>query len=156
MKLDILDILCLNPSVDIYKIGDDAIEFYYISTRNRISIKVSFSVIKLLSKIDGLKTIKELFDEIQLDYKNEKVYQFITFLLQKKIAFIKGKVDNEGLSKTQMERYDRQLTYFESMYENTGYKIQKKIENTTIAIFGVGAIGSGIALQLSMAGIKKL
>jgi len=155
IKLDILDILCLNPSVDIYKIGDDIIEFYYISTRNRISIKVSQSVIKLLSIIDGLKTIKELFDEIQLDYKNEKVFQFITFLLQKKIAFIKGKVDNEGLSKAQMERYDRQLTYFESMYEDTGYKIQKYIENTTIAIFGVGAIGSGIALQLSMAGIKN-
>ena len=42
------------------------------------------------------------------------------------------------------------------MYENTGYKVQKNIENTTIAIFGVGAIGSGIALQLSMAGIKKV
>lgn len=155
MKLDILDILCLNPSVDIYKIGDDIIEFYYISTRNRISIKVSPSVIKLLSIINGMKTIKELFDEIQSDYKNEKVYQFITFLLQKKIVFIKGKVDNEGLSKAQVERYDRQLTYFESMYENTGYKVQKNIENTTIAIFGVGAIGSGIALQLSMAGIKN-
>ena len=155
MKLDILDVLCLNPSVDIYKIGDDIIEFYYISTRNRISIKVSLSVIKLLSIIDGVKTIKELFDEIQSDYKNEKVYQFITFLLQKKIAFIKGKVDNEGLTKAQVERYDRQLIYFQSIYENTGYKIQKRIENTTVAIFGVGAIGSGIALQLSMAGIKN-
>ena len=41
------------------------------------------------------------------------------------------------------------------MYENTGYKVQKNLENTTIAIFGVGAIGSGIALQLSMAGIKN-
>ena len=55
----------------------------------------------------------------------KKYINLLTFLLQKKIAFIKGKVDNEGLSKTQEERYDRQLTYLSQCMKIQDIKFKK-------------------------------
>ena len=66
MALQLDTILSINPSVDIYKIGDDQLEFYFISTRRRITIDVSPVVISFINNIDGETTIRSLCADLEL------------------------------------------------------------------------------------------
>lgn len=155
MALQLDTILSINPSVDIYKIGDDQLEFYFISTRRRITIDVSPVVISFINNIDGETTIRSLCADLDIEVDKE-VLNFIGYLLQNKILLIPAEEERNKkiLSNDDLDRYDRQLNYFNSMFENSAYQYQDKLQNTKVLIFGAGAIGSGIAMQLAMAGIR--
>jgi len=147
----------INPSVDVYKIGEDIIEFYFINSRRRVTLKVTLSVTEIIQSLNDKDTISEICANNSVSLSTD-VFEFLNYLLKEKIIFCITTLDKEKgiLSISDVGRYDRQLNYFDSVFERPSYEIQKELQNQKILILGVGAIGSGIAIQLVMSGIRNL
>lgn len=148
-------IYAINPAVDVYAIGDDVLEFYFINNRRRITMKVSSQVIVLIENIDGKLGIDDLCNSLNIsDFGN--VQSFVDYLYEQSILLIPDELemDRVQLTPTDLERFDRQIEYFTSLYTQSGYKAQQRIFQQTVLIFGAGAIGAGIAMQLAMSGVR--
>ncbi|WP_460198360.1 ThiF family adenylyltransferase [Segatella asaccharophila] len=119
-------------------------------------MNVTPMVISLINDIDGETTIDQVCSMVGIDFEDEDVQAFLNYLLQKKILLIPAKDEErkKALSQDDIDRYDRQLNYFNSLFEGSAYDSQKKLQNIKVLIFGAGAIGSGIAIQLAMAGVR--
>lgn len=148
-------IYAINPAVDVYAIGNDVLEFYFINNRRRISMQVSPPVIALVVGVDGKKGIRELSMSLGID-ETDSVQAFVDYLYSQTILIIPEELAKEKMQMepTDIERYERQIDYFTSLYTQSGYQVQQKIQKQTVLIFGVGAVGSGIAMQLAMSGVR--
>ena len=145
----------INPAIDVYAIGDDVLEFYFINNRRRVTLQVSPQVIELVANIDGKKGIDDLCKILGIDEK-DNVQDFVDYLVSQTILIIPAEQEKEKamLAPKDIERYDRQIGYFTSLYTQSGYRAQLAIQEQTVLIFGNGAIGSGIAMQLAMSGVR--
>lgn len=148
-------IYAINPAVDVYAIGDDVLEFYFINNRRRVTMQVSPQVVALVENIDGRKGIEELCKSLSIVDK-DNVQAFVDYLRSQTILLIPEEMEAEKslMSLEDVERYDRQINYFTSLYTQSGYHAQQKIQEQKVLIFGVGAVGAGIAIQLTMSGIR--
>ena len=149
-------VLQFNPSVDVYKVGDDMLEFYFIATRKRLSMVVSSGIIVLVQEIDGVHSLNQICDKLEIEIRNDGLHEFLQYLLDRKILedVKKKKEEMSVLPDKELERYDRQFSYFDAVSKDSPYTFQKKLENIRFLIFGCGAIGSGIAIQLARAGAR--
>ena len=148
-------IYAINPAIDVYAIGDDVLEFYYINNRRRITLQVSPQVIALVSKIDGKSGIDDLCKILDIDEK-DNVWDFVDYLVSQAILLMPAEQekDKSMLAIEDIDRYDRQISFFTSLYTQSGYLAQQSIQQQCVLIFGIGAIGSGIAIQLAMSGVR--
>ncbi len=148
-------IYAINPAVDVYAIGNDVLEFYFINNRRRISMQVSPPVIALVASVDGKKGIRELSMSLGID-ETDSIQAFVDYLYSQTILIIPEELEKEKMQMepTDIERYERQIDYFTSLYTQSGYQVQQKIQQQTVLILGVGAVGSGIAMQLAMSGVR--
>lgn len=148
-------IYAINPAVDVYAIGDDVLEFYFINNRRRITLRVSSQVVALIAKIDGKQGIKELCESLNIS-EISHVQAFVDYLYDQSILLLPEEMDKDRAQfvSKDLERYDRQIGYFTSLYTQSGYKAQQRILQQTVLILGAGAIGSGVAIQLAMSGVR--
>ena len=148
-------IYAINPAVDVYAIGDDVLEFYFINNRRRVTLQVSPQVIALVANIDGKNGIDDLCKILGIDEK-DNVQVFVDYLVSQTILIIPAEQEKEKskLAPIDIERYDRQIAFFTSLYTQSGYLAQQSIQQQCVLIFGIGSIGSGIAMQLAMSGVR--
>lgn len=144
----------IKDSVDLFLTGD-IITAYFVNTRIQKRFKVNERAIQLLETIDGKKSMHEIANEIEMDYTE---LQFFCEKLEKLKILLKVKVSHSILSKEVIEKFDRQLNYFMEFLETkeAAYNAQKNVDNTKFLVFGVGAIGANIAMQLVMAGANNI
>ncbi|AZA78717.1 ThiF family adenylyltransferase [Chryseobacterium sp. G0186] len=150
-------IYSINQSVDVYRIGDDILEFYFINSRRRVTLKVTLSVIDIISTLNEKDTILEICRKNSVEFSTD-VEVFLNYLLEENIIYCVTRREKEKsiLSDSDIKRYDRQLNYFDSVFQKPSYEIQKRLQNEVVLILGAGSMGSGIAIQLIMSGIRKL
>lgn len=148
-------VYAINPAVDVYAIGEDVLEFYFINNRRRVTMQVSPQVVLLVANIDGRKGLEELCESLSIDEK-DNVQAFVDYLYAQTILLIQAEREAEKaqMSPADVERYDRQINYFTSLYTKSGYQAQQRILGQKVLIFGVGAVGTGIAIQLAMSGVR--
>lgn len=148
-------ILYINPSVDVYKIGEDRLEFYFITTRQRVSLQVTPPVIRLVQALNEEQPLEQVCRCVGIAWHSEQVHSFLEYLYRKKILLdaAEQRAEQTLLSEEDRDRYDRQLHYFNSVMPGSAARFQAQLQETVVLIFGVGAVGSGIALQLAMAGV---
>ena len=148
-------VYAINPAVDVYAIGEDVLEFYFINNRRRVTMQVSSQVVALVANIDGKKGIEELCKILSIVDK-DNVQAFVDYLYSQTILLIPEEMEAEKaqMSPADVERYDRQINYFTSLYTMSGYQAQQRILRQKVLIFGVGAVGTGIAMQLAMGGVR--
>lgn len=148
-------VYAINPAVDVYAIGDDVIEFYFINNRRRVTMHVSPQVVALVANIDGRKGIEEICESLFIGEK-DNVQAFVDYLFAQAILLIPEdmEIEKSQMTPEDVKRYDRQINYFTSLYMQSGYHAQQKIQQQKILIFGIGAIGTGIAIQLAMSGVR--
>jgi molybdopterin/thiamine biosynthesis adenylyltransferase len=146
----------IRESIDVYIIncGDSVkIQFYKINTREKISIMTNDDVAKFIANFDGMKSVKEIYDTLKLSNYLHEPTTLIEFMLAKNLI-----VENEILTNNQNStsiRFIRQTSFFEDWLDVPDGEItQKKLEEKHIIIFGVGGIGSTIAILLARAGIS--
>ncbi|WP_312176737.1 ThiF family adenylyltransferase [Chryseobacterium sp.] len=147
----------INQSIDVYRIGDDIIEFYFINSRRRVTLKVTLSVIDIISSLNGRNTILEICITNSVEYSTD-VDAFLNYLMEENIisCITTREKEKSILSVTDIDRYDRQLNYFDSVFQKPSYEIQKRLQDEVVLVLGAGAIGSGIAIQLVMSGVRNL
>lgn len=149
----------IKDSVDLFLSDGEYIMVYYMNTRQRKSFKVNEELVHLLENIDGKKSIDELHTimKTQYDIDNNSVDVVIKIMIDNRIV---TELNNNFniLPIEDLERYSRQINYFSEFLgsEEEGIQAQKKIINTHVLIFGCGAIGGNIALELVMAGIREI
>lgn len=148
----------IKDSVDLFLSNEKFLMVYYMNTRQRKSFKINSNLIYLIENINGENTLKDLCDIMQkYGISADEVNKTISLLQTNKIV-TEVKDINEILDYDDRKRYDRQINYFSEFFGNEveGHIAQKRIIDSTVLIFGCGAVGSAIAIELAMAGVGSM
>lgn len=146
-------------SVDLFLTDDKFLTAYFMNSRRRKTFRVNQALISLLELIDGKKTVQNIKNEINLKYssiENENINSIFQDLIKNRILTeIK---EQNILDKSDYSRYSRQINYFSEFFDDNekALKAQKKLLNTNVLIFGCGAVGGNIAIQLLRSGVRNL
>ena len=149
----------IKDSVDLFLSNEKYIIVYFMNSRQRKSFRVNDDMLRLFELIDGEKDVQTLqsimHDDFEID--PECTSSILTALLRSKIITEVVKEQNI-LPDNLVRRYSRQINYFSEFLEGEieGIKAQKKLMDTHILVFGCGAIGGNIAMELAMAGIGHI
>lgn len=148
----------IKDSVDLFLYDDIYLTAYFMNTRVRKSFRVDGNFISLIGFIDGYATIGEICDKMRIDHNVEEkeTLNIIETLLKKNIATPVTR-QQDKLSLDEIFKYSRQINYFSEFLgsEYAGITAQKKLKDSNVIIFGCGAVGGNIAVQLAMAGVEK-
>ncbi|WP_291953064.1 ThiF family adenylyltransferase [Campylobacter sp.] len=127
------------------------IQFYKINTRESIYIESTQDTIKLLSLLDGKNKLLKLATTYNLEHQS--LLKLVDFLIDKGLII---EVEKDYIDNNINDRYIRQIAYFEDIVVNqNGKKIQENLQDKNIVIFGLGSVGSTIAIILARMGIKS-
>lgn len=148
----------IRDCVDVYTLKDNILMFYFINTRKTYEYKVNEGSIKLISLINGARSVDDLVNVYNITYKRnvskKSIMQILAFLMSINVV-----VEIDPNYKTNIDsRYERQINYLSelSLGEFSGIENHKKLVNTKFLILGVGGVGGDIALLLAMAGVKEI
>ncbi len=145
----------IKDSVDLFLSNDKYIMAYYMNTRQRKSFKINDATIHLLEIIDGKKNLLEIKKLLRKEFDiNEKTVEQVIIAMEKNRIITEIIIGDEILDRKYVERFARQINYFAEFLnsEREGLLAQKKLMETKILLFGCGAVGGDIALELAMAG----
>ncbi len=150
----------LRDGIDLYFNEDTELAiFVFLASRKRISIKVESKLLLIISKLDGINTIDYYKDYYQLNKK--EIINFdnlVNYLYSKNILIEKNWIDLLEFRDEYKLLLSRQFKYLLDIIDSgvSGVQeIQNKILNTKVAIFGLGAVGSLMARELSMIGFSN-
>lgn len=150
----------IKDSVDLFLSNDSYIMAYYMNTRQRKSFKVNTETVHLLETIDGEKNLYSIKNEMLEKYNVNPMFveQVINLMLKNRIITETVRNNTDILDQENINRFSRQINYFSEFLssEEDGIKAQKKTMESKIIIFGIGAVGGDIALELAMAGVGNI
>jgi molybdopterin/thiamine biosynthesis adenylyltransferase len=145
--------------VDLFLSDEKYIMAYYMNTRQRKSFRVNEELINLIENIDGERTLEELHQIMNERYgvDADLVDSVIQMMVNSRIITEVNRNTNI-LPKEDKERYARQINYFSEFLgsEEEGLMAQKKVLDTHLIVFGCGAIGGNIAIEMVMAGVREI
>lgn len=143
----------LRPSVAIVEL-DGAIEFFLTNIRKSIFLDGLNGVKEFLFKFDGKKTLFEILENENLDNESKKeATELVEYLNQNKILL---KLDEEYSDKYKL--YPRVFTLLEDYYSKISEvnKVFSKIQDSVVMVIGLGAVGTWVAHNMVMSGVKNL
>lgn len=146
-------VLKIKDSVDVYiSTGEPdicTIQFYHINTREKLSIRIAPEFGEVLAALDGVSPITELMNSLGFVIDHEELKEIIEYLLARGILEKPSFTDPDS-------RYSRQVNFLSDWISGTpAHEAHKQIVASDVVVFGVGAIGSSIAIQLARAGVSK-
>lgn len=149
-------IIKVRESVDIYvsEVGGGVsyIQFYFINTRRKIGVEIDSRFCGVLADMDGRRSLLELIEKNELVLDSE-VNDVIRYLMDSKVLMSVASHDDKEFE----ARYSRQMNFFDDwMAVLDGKTAQERISRSHCVVFGVGAVGSSVAIQLVRAGIRKI
>lgn len=148
----------IKDSVDLFLSNEKYLMVYFMNSRCRKSFRINHKMIHLLEKIDG-RTDSETIKKIMLQkYHVDPSETENIFDVLKKNKIITEITNNQNIISNDLyARYDRQINYFSEFLDSEvdGIIAQKKVFESHVFIFGCGAVGSGIAMELAMAGVGE-
>ena len=149
----------IKDSVDLFLNDNTFLTAYFMNSRRRKSFRINDEMIHLLELIDGIHTTEYIYDIMKNQYSvsKESVENTISMLISNKI--ITELIDLSGIiDDSDYARYTRQINYFSEFLdsEEEGVLAQKKVMSSHIGVFGCGAVGGNIAIQLVMAGVSEI
>lgn len=148
----------LRDGVDAY-IDDQRliVTFVFLSTRKRLQVKVEKWLIQMLPLFDGKNSVAELSHELAEVQKN-KLRAFLGYLKDKGLL-----VDSEWLTHLAFDdqytaSLQRQLNFMLDILGSpeSVSRAQKTIQSAQVAVFGLGAVGSALLLELLQMGFQNL
>ena len=149
----------IKDSVDVFLSNGKYLMAYYMNTRRRKSYRVSDETVRLLESIDGKRTSAELAETMAEEYgiTTERTTEVLAMLQEAGIV-TESAAAQELLDDEQLDRYGRQINYFSEFLggELEGIAAQRVLLDSRVLIFGCGAIGGDIAVQLCMAGVGHI
>lgn len=151
----------LRDGVEVFVFPDDTqqdseVLFLFLSNRRKLRIRCRNHFVRLLEGLAQSKPLQEVLATAGLDLTDE-TKAFLTFLLENSIITASDPLAGSSLPKEYIERQKRQIFFLIDVLRSPAAAIetQEKIYNAHITIFGLGAIGSNILLQLCMLGFRN-
>lgn len=145
----------IRDGIDLYLVGENFLSVYFMSSRRRMTFRVSRPIVELLERLDGRRPLSEIIAEMSVKSKAEAL-QFRSIVEQMhKYNMLACCETHEKVA--DYPRFERQINYFADFFEDEEYALraQSVLGQTRIAIFGCGAVGGDVALLLGMAGVRK-
>jgi bacteriocin biosynthesis cyclodehydratase domain-containing protein len=108
--------------------------------------------LRLIEALDGSSTREELDRE----FGREEVADLLSQL--EELGVVEDALDDDLIADEVVERFDRQLRYFSDISSDgpTPSQCQERLEESRIAVLGVGGLGGWSALSLACCGIGKM
>lgn len=151
-------IIKIKDSIDLFLSDNYYLTVYYINSRKRKNFRINEEMVHLLEEIDGKKSIEDLMRLMENQYAINPPITFQTINALQKKRIITEVIDSQSfISDTLLQRYTRQINYFTEFLgsELEGIAAQKKLIDSHIVLFGCGAVGGNIAIQLAMSGVSN-
>lgn len=149
----------IKDSVDLFLSNGKYIMVYFMNTRRRKSFRVNEEMLYLFENIDGVNDLKTLQSIMSSKFSIDAqcTADILETLLNNKII-TEVLTDQDILPVEVITRYSRQINYFSEFLagEREGIIAQRKIINSHIIVFGCGAVGGNIAVELAMAGVGHI
>lgn len=148
----------LRDGIDVYiNDKDKTVVFVFLSTRERIQLNVDDYLVLLLPEMDGTNTIKDLIG-LSSNENERNIISFITYLVEKGVLTDSDWFDKLKFSKEYKARLEKQIYFLMDVTSSTeeAYQVQNKIKNTSVALWGVGAVGSWVLIELLQMGFEKI
>jgi molybdopterin-synthase adenylyltransferase len=156
------DIYKIRDAVDIYLIGEEIIQIYFMNTRKQIQFKANNFTVLLIECIDGKRSVLDI--KRKLEERTDKAIDIdaikqVLYLLFQKGIIVENKLNlhKAFITDESLDRFDRQINFFGDFLQGAArkYEAQQKIEDSCILIFGCGSVGGWIATELAMCGVKS-
>ncbi len=149
----------LRDGIDVY-LFDDLVTFVFLSSRKRISVKITSVLIESLQWLTGSHSFDELnikFLSLNTNFDKNSFKLFIEYLIEKNIVINKDWMSSLSFPKKYISRLEKQFEFLFDIIENAENIsiIQNRIYTSKIAIIGIGSIGSWIARELAMIGFMN-
>lgn len=150
----------IRSSVDLYLHNNETLIIYYMNTRYKKQFKISNLIIKFLELIDGKRTLDEIHTQLENILNNTVDFKKLLDLVAKlyELNILEDVIEITEEEELEIyKRYDRQINYFGDFLggDVKSIEAQKKLKNSKILVFGCGAIGGDIVIQLAMAGVEN-
>lgn len=121
---------------------------------------VTSEYLLFLELIKSNHNIEVIYDEITKKYPNFDKHEFLETIdnLKKEGIITYSTNSIEGLSKSELNRYRRQVEFFSDLNPSAenSWDFQKKLKESTVFILGIGGLGSWICQLLTMMGVGRL
>lgn len=144
--------------VFLYPIQENSshVLFLFLSNRRRLRIKCEPAFAALLKQFAKRQPLGHSLANVGLDLNDETIH-FISFLEKEGIITLRDPLETTLLPIGYVEQYKRQLYFLIDILKSPqkALEVQKKIYDAHVTLFGLGAIGSGILLQLCMMGFRN-
>lgn len=143
----------LNSTVSVVKINDSILEFFLTNIRQQVRIKVQNDLIlDVVTSLDGQRTVEEIAKDHDIALDDLKA---LLIYLQSK-----GILDNVDPKKDfNGYEYFRRVIHFLAEYSHSHEHLLKmwdNIQNSTVLIVGLGAVGTWVACNLAQSGVGRL
>lgn len=142
--------LRLKESIYILREDENTYQIIFTGTRNIKRFKVDSLVKSIIHELRNELTEEELKTRLNTNYKDESIINCLNAL------------EGTGILRRYDERsngrYSRQIQFIDELTSswNETLEIQKRLEDSTISVFGIGGIGTWIVNGLYQIGIGEI
>lgn len=147
----------LKPTLEVFPLGDGTVYLLRDGMVAEYEIDGVDGVrLELLRLLERPRTMAQLREHVGAAGEAE-LRQTIGDLLG--LGAIEDVAEEQGrelLSEEELARYDRQLAYFADVRPGRGAVLQAGLRDATVAIVGVGGLGTWAAAGLASAGVGRL
>lgn len=135
------------------------VHFLFMDSTGR-SIKIEDDTSKQIIEFIYPKTVRLSTLLNHFNKRNNEISFFQIKLLELTdcgLCILRNGNENHTISKADLERFKCQLKHFETkeLLGLSNYQIQQNLFNSNVAIIGLGALGSHIAMLLAASGIRS-
>ena len=143
--------LKLNASIYILKEPDDIYQIIFTGTRKIKKFRVDSLVREVIDGLKSEKTESEIVNGLKDRYNPEKISSCLNSLEFEGIVRRYDEKSNYG-------RHSKQILFIDELTDSREetLKLQRRIEESTISVFGIGGIGTWIVNGLSQIGVGKI
>lgn len=141
----------IKDSIYVLEEDRDHYSFVFTATRRIKKFAVDSLVKDLISKLDSEQLEKNLINDLSKKYSEKDINSCINSLEKNEIL---RRYNGEEINK----RYSKQILFIDELtksWEET-LELQKRIETSKIAVFGVGGIGTWIVNGLYQMGVGEI
>jgi molybdopterin/thiamine biosynthesis adenylyltransferase len=130
--------------------------FLFLSNRRRLRIDCKPAFAVLLKEFARTQSLSDSLEHAGLDLDDD-VKGFLLFLTNEGIITMTNPLETALLPSAYVEQYKRQIYFLIDVLKSPQQALesQKKIFDSHITIFGLGAVGSQILQQLCMMGFRQ-
>ena len=143
--------LKIKDSLYILRDVDDNYTFVSTATRKIKKFQVDSLVKEVINSLESETLEFDLINKLSFKYKTQDINLCLQALEKEGIIRKYDKDLEEG-------RYSKQLLFLDELTNSQGetLKLQRKIENSKVAVFGVGGIGTWIVNGLYQIGVGEI